>query len=427
MDPTTYRVALENGLNLKEVLTRGSILHINEGYEDLDDHLEPETKARKTFEYIGQPVKSFQELKLDPVDEKGFIKKRIIEEGGGLPLNDENTVSIAYTGYWENENEPFDLVKINKPLVVDLKDNGLLPGLQLAIHSMLVGELSLFLLSYELMYGEMGIPPRIKPKADCIFYIKLIKSIITPKQGPINFSEANIFNRVHHEVKLLYSSGLTLHKTKNYMAAAQVFRKSVSMLHRCRLADEDEEKIQEKLLIKLYSNLAICYNKLKKPLQACTSCNELNRLNSLWNNSKMLFQNAKALRMIGQFSEAEKRLRSALKLQPNNEELQIELELLLQTRDSCKQITLIGRETLEPVNDNFKREVDTLIINFKNNVNLCKLTLPSGLNKDEMDYVKEACIRENLFFNVIQKNYFLDKDVFNDVKERDDPLWTSPD
>lgn len=233
-----------------------------------------------------------------------------------------------------------------------------------------------------------------------------------------------MFPRVNHEVNLLYSSGVTLHKTKNYMAAVQVFRKGVSMLHKCRLVDEKEEKIQEKLLIKLYVNLAICYNKLNKPLQACTACNELNRLNSLWNNSKMLFQNAKALRMIGQFNEAEKKLKRALKLVPNNEELQMELELLLKTRDSCKQISLMGRDTLEPVNENFKREVDALIINFKNNVNICKLTLPSGLNSDEKAYVKDACIRENLFFNEIQKNYFLDKD---EVNEKEDSLLISPD
>lgn len=48
---------------------------------------------------------------------------------------------------------------------------------------MLVGELSLFLFSYEVMYGEMGIPPRIKPKANCVFYIKLIKSVITSQKG----------------------------------------------------------------------------------------------------------------------------------------------------------------------------------------------------------------------------------------------------
>lgn len=67
--------------------------------------------------------------------------------------------------------------------IADLSDSGLLPGLQIAVESMLVGELSIFLLSYELMYGELGITPRIKPKADCVFYVKLIKSIVTPTEG----------------------------------------------------------------------------------------------------------------------------------------------------------------------------------------------------------------------------------------------------
>lgn len=70
--------------------------------------------------------------------------------------------------------------------IVDLSDSGLLPGLQIAVESMLVGELSVFLLSSELMYGELGIAPRIKPKADCVFYVKLMKSIITPTEGCVS-------------------------------------------------------------------------------------------------------------------------------------------------------------------------------------------------------------------------------------------------
>ncbi|CAG5056580.1 unnamed protein product [Parnassius apollo] len=412
---TTPSIALENGLNLKEVLTTGSVLHINEDYEGTDTCLETERNEAKTVDFIGQPVKSFEvlEKELSIVDEKGFVKKKIIVEGGGLPLNEGNTVTVAFSGYWENDTEPFDVVKEDKPMVVDLKDNGLLPGFQIAIQSMLVGELAIYLFSYEVMYGEMGIPPRIKPKANCVFYIKLVKSIITPKQGPINYSEPNTFERVHHEVKLLYGSGVTLHKTKNYTAAIQLFRKGVNMLHKCRLADENEERIQEKLLIKLYTNLAVCYNKVKQPLRACTACNELARLKSLWNNSKVLFQNAKALRMIGQFNMAEKKIKRALKLSPDNEEIKAELELLERTRDSCNQTRLIDNEnrSLELVSDNFKQEVDQLIKNFKTNINLCKLTLPGGLNSDEMDYIKEACIRENLFFNKIQKSYLLDKDT----------------
>lgn len=216
-----------------------------------------------------------------------------------------------------------------------------------------------------------------------------------------------MFERVRKEVVLLYSSGAVLYKSMNLPLAINCFRKAITMLHKCRLADENEEKVQEKLLKKLYMNLAVCYNKLKKPLRACVACNELNRLDSLWTSGKALFQNAKALRMIGQYNCAEKRLRRAIKLSPGNKEMNDELELLISTRDSCSQSKLLSNSILGPgretVNEKFKEEVDSLIKNFKENDNLCKLVLPPSLNADEMGYVRQACIRENLFFNKISR------------------------
>lgn len=81
--------------------------------------MEEDKKETHSIDFIGQPVKSFIDLEkvLVSVDEKGFVKKKIVDEGGGLPLNQEYTVSIAFSGYWENENIPFDVVKIDKPLV----------------------------------------------------------------------------------------------------------------------------------------------------------------------------------------------------------------------------------------------------------------------------------------------------------------------
>lgn len=66
--------------------------------------------------------------------------------------------------------------------MTDYEDHGLIPGLDKAVKSMLVGELSIFLLSHEVAYGEFGIPPRIPPKAQCAFYIKLIKKTLTSKE-----------------------------------------------------------------------------------------------------------------------------------------------------------------------------------------------------------------------------------------------------
>ncbi|XP_046961508.1 inactive peptidyl-prolyl cis-trans isomerase shutdown-like [Vanessa cardui] len=414
MDTKEPPLALENGLDLGKLLTTGSVLHINEDYDDAEYNAIFDNNEDKIIDYIGKPVSSFEEFEkeLKPVDENGLVKKKILEEGGGLPLHKGCTVSLIFSGYWENETEPFDYTKSHKPLVVNLNENGLLPGIQIAIESMLVGEMAVFHLSYVVMYGQMGVPPRIKPKADCIFYIKLIKSINTPKEGKLDFSEPNIFDRVHHEVKVLYSLGVTFHKTKNFTAAIQSFRKAINMLHRCRLADEKEENIQEKLLIKLYINLLVCYNETKQPLKSCTICKELNRLNSLWNNVKALFHNAKALRMIGQFDAAQKRLKRALQLSPDNEKIIAELTILTKTRDSCNQAKLVENKILDSniINDAFKTEVDNLIKNFKENVNICKLTLPCNLNAAEMDYIKETCVKENLFCNQIQKEYLLDKE-----------------
>lgn len=214
-----------------------------------------------------------------------------------------------------------------------------------------------------------------------------------------------MYGRVEKEVKNLYAAGSLLYQSNNFLQAANVFRKAIWMLHKCRLADETEQIKQEKWLKKLYFNSAICYNKAKLPLKACVACNELNILKNLWNNSKALFQNAKALRMIGQYDTAQKRLERAKILCSDShyEEIVAELELLKKTKEACNQQKLIGIKLIEKhvVGEDFKKEVDTLINNFKQNPNLCQLVLPAGLGTPEIKYFREACIRENLFMKTV--------------------------
>lgn len=235
-----------------------------------------------------------------------------------------------------------------------------------------------------------------------------------------------MFQRVHHEVKLLYSSGSTLYKTNNYMAGIQCFKKAVNMLHRCRLADEKEEAVQTKLLIKLYINLVICYNKVNKPLMTCNCCNELNRLGSLWNNAKVLFQNARALRIIGGYDEAQKRLKRAMKLKPNNEEMEAEYELLMKTWNAsikAKQTAeSIRKAAIGLVSDEFKREVDDLVSNFKINNEEDQLIIPSYFNAEEIAYFKEVCIKENLFFHKLDKSVLLDEEQSKADEQSEDTV-----
>lgn len=51
-----------------------------------------------------------------------------------------------------------------------LEDSGLLPGVEIAIRSMSIGEHSRFLIHHSLMYGELGCPPDIPKKAMCLLH-----------------------------------------------------------------------------------------------------------------------------------------------------------------------------------------------------------------------------------------------------------------
>ncbi|XP_045485816.1 uncharacterized protein LOC110994194 isoform X2 [Pieris rapae] len=110
-------IVLEDGLDLQKLITSSSILNINVDYDDLDNFLEDDDNNK--FDLIGEPVESFESLERDlaPIDGNGYVKKKTLEEGGGMPLHEGCTVYIAYSGYWENSLEPFDIWKPNKPLL----------------------------------------------------------------------------------------------------------------------------------------------------------------------------------------------------------------------------------------------------------------------------------------------------------------------
>lgn len=106
----------------RELTSTGIELHINENYEDdLETDLEDSdfSLSHKNRPEYGEPVACIAEFakQLEPIDEKGLLRKKILETGGGLPLNKEYTVTVAFTGYWEGVPQPFYNTKRDKPMV----------------------------------------------------------------------------------------------------------------------------------------------------------------------------------------------------------------------------------------------------------------------------------------------------------------------
>lgn len=118
--------------------------------------------------------KSFDELKMLMVqvpNEYGTIYKRIVVVGDGDVIGQGNSrIKWTFSMFFENEEQAFD----SQPKETAIEKRDMLMGLQLAMASMRKKEEAQFIIDYKLMYGEMGCPPRIKPKADVLLVARII-------------------------------------------------------------------------------------------------------------------------------------------------------------------------------------------------------------------------------------------------------------
>jgi FKBP-type peptidyl-prolyl cis-trans isomerase len=127
------------------------------------------------------------EPEVSPQEEKGHIvtstttepsmnniKIEVIQEGTGAPAKNGNTVTVHYRGTLEDgtifdasddRGEPFQFV---------LGAGQVIPGWEIGILDMKVGEKRILTIPPEFAYGEKGIPPVIPPNATLRFEVELL-------------------------------------------------------------------------------------------------------------------------------------------------------------------------------------------------------------------------------------------------------------
>lgn len=150
-------------------------------------------------------------------------------------------------------------------------------------------------------------------------------------------------------------------------------------------------------------NLAVCYVNSKQPRRTCIACHELHKLNSLWNSGKGLYLNAKALRMLGQFDDAEKRIRKAMRILPEKKEIKSELERIKNGRenrvyDPKTRMWYTGTVRPKVLKESSKTRIDKTLQEFKAYRYASTMTLPPGLTGIEIEYMIAACGRENMIY-----------------------------
>lgn len=382
------------------------------------DILFPDDERSDEDETVNEPIPSpwqlpFDELRvlmkpLAPPNQT--IYRKLVREGNGEMYNGKQCrMTVQYSSYWQGATEPFDSSFLRgEPLQFHPGKEEVLLGLELAVLSMRVGEESLFVIPYQLLFGELGCPERIQPKADGLYNIRLLNMVEVGDETV--FDEVSAIDRTKFAVvmpkaKDVYLKGKDLFSRGEVHRAIRIFHKAVNSLETCRISDEAQQVEQQEFLVKMYTNLAVCYNKTDKPRKTCMMCNEIGRISKLDSNCKALFQYGRALIKLGDYRMARGKLVQAQRLQPSNVEISNELKLLSEVlakhvqdeRDIWQRAFGSPQTTSSKVRREIT-EVDQLsgsfaaitlgcLDDFEKNPKMRQMALPEGLSQRELDCV----------------------------------------
>ncbi|XP_050080615.1 inactive peptidyl-prolyl cis-trans isomerase shutdown [Anopheles maculipalpis] len=331
---------LKTPINMSDLLHGGTEFQIDTDfkYDEGDDNFieddygsadEDEEKHKQLFSPWDR---TFDELrqKMEPISE--HIYKRITKAGVGEELPDNTQVKVDYNVFFEMDVKPADSSTLRgKPFRFVLGAHNVLLGFEQAVKTMRVSEEAQFVISYQLLYGVVGCPPRIKPKADALFVIRLISA--SPVNdgdalAQLNETERRSYSAVKEKVAQARQYAKDCFKRNLVQKAIAKYLEAVDTLQMCQLKDETEQEEQQKTLIALYTSLAVCYNHRDQPKDACRMVNMLRTLCNVKQNAKIMYQEGKALMKIGDYDRARKCLLGAQKLEPQDENIQRTLKEL---------------------------------------------------------------------------------------------------
>lgn len=336
-------------------------------------------------------------------------------------------VEYHYSAFLEKSTESFDSTYIqDRPNCLITAETNVLPGVYYALQTMCPGEEAHFLIDYSLLYGELGCPPRVPGKADCLFVIEL-KSIRDTGDGNalenIDDEARTKFSIVYAKVQEVYKKARDSFNTKKFPMATIEFGKAIQALEYCNLATAEEELQQHDFLVKLYRNQAVCYNQRQMWKKTCIMCQNLiylSKRQKTYNfdkDCKAQFHWGRALLGLCEYERAREYLNKAKRLEPNNGEISKEL-LHLDTKERAakdhelqfakraaqfiESVKITGDdENSNEVSTGFQLEIRIALVNFSES-DETEMVLPDALNENEINFVKG--LAENMKLKIRQRH-----------------------
>lgn len=169
--------------------------------------------------------------------------------------------------------------------------------------------------------------------------------------------ERKKFQTLKEKVIEMQKKSLDHFKYKRYRYAISVGQSAIKNLEFCTVANESEQKEQQKLVNELYSHLSDCYVKTQDWKKTCLMVNELRRRTDISRNVGIMLNEAIALSHIedDDYKRSISILRKAQQIEPHNESVNHTLaEVLAKAEKYKNEITAIWKKAL-----NLKAEVDS--------------------------------------------------------------------
>lgn len=312
------------------------------------------SRGRKTYFYDG--IQEFETLKesMKPLpDSDNLIHFKMIHaNSSGNRVTELSSILCDRVGYIEKNPEPFEnTLHRGEPILVNLAEESMIPGVMLALTSLNEGDSALFLINPQLGLGDLGAPPSIPPKSFLLYFIRVHKVWIETKLTTILERERQKLQRApddmrYEAIEEYKKSANQLLQDGHFKEAIRRYKFALQTINECYTNDDEISDMRSpiyKLTIILMQNLTIAYSKMGWHAHACNTAKSLLAMEP--KNIKAIYLMTKSKLLSGNKNGALHWLEWADKVSPGGSSFdELRLQLNVHHRDEKKKMDEITRK-----------------------------------------------------------------------------------
>ncbi|MCI4383792.1 hypothetical protein PGIGA_G00030720 [Pangasianodon gigas] len=333
--------SVEKRLGRTTLLDSGEDFEMLEEVDDgVDDDLPPledagggkkeSHQANKTVKEITDPSQCPPQEEWLDVLGNGQLRKKVLEAGSGpdsKPQRGQNVTINLKTTLTDGTT-----VEEESNISFTLGDGDVIQALDLTVQLMEMGEKALIEAKAKYAYGALGSSstPVVPPNADLILEVQLLSAVDAPDLELLPPSERiSLASKKREQGNVHYQRGDYAFAVNSYGIALQITEASSKV----DISPQEEEELLD-VKLKCLNNMAAAQLKLDHYEAALRSC--VSVLAYQPDNIKALFRQGKVLALQGEYADAIRSLKRALKLDPSNKTIHAELSKLVKKHSEQK-------------------------------------------------------------------------------------------